>query len=621
MSYKMDNFPISLDNMIKVSFDQTLLSQSFSYLIETQKKQEEEIRNLHKLITELSEEKTQKKEDENFKIMLEAYLKDSQPFINMVAINEQLQKYSLSTDTKLADFIKITDLQLKESNKSNEYIQKRIEDVERSLSDLLIIQWNPKELASPEANLLVPLQPADSESDRDEKDKSINYRLNIKVGDFQARLQEVEKKIELFSSDLALKDKYENEIRQRLSEINPNNPIEKSDLLLEVNGKYLTMLSELNKLRDMIRALCDLPNEEVIQIPSLYVPYISRIGNIEKKLENMDHWIFDIETVKKQINEIANHKYGLKKYNSHIDILDNNEGDSKLTKENEEISDVKYSKKNEKAKDEFKTNIEKEIENKILAIYEEDLKQLNAKINQIAFELSQKASLSDIAQQFISLSKFKADQANNIFDPEKIKKIEDRLQQNWLEALVIDPEASGSNKFLSPVLKQKPEQDTDFAELLKLHEEYTLSEIENVTKELKKIEQRLTKYWDFSRISEMRIQDLIKSVQGCEELIALNGENISKIQESFKKKSKLLSEEESKSLAHLQELETLREKIQEIIQRIQEGSKLHKRDYDTLQELKKTLNSKTSKEDIEQKVDKNELKKLARLLTKKVLLT
>ena len=129
---------------------------------------------------------------------------------------------------------------------------------------------------------------------------------------------------------------------------------------------------------------------------------------------------------------------------------------------------------------------------------------------------------------------------------------------------------------------------------------------------------KINKFTTNLQVQDIRTQDLLKRQQHFEDFQQEITSHIQKLKDRLNKNSLKSTEDQEKTLTHLQELEKVRSNVQEIIHKVQEGNKLHKRDYNTIQELKHLLDSKTSKEEIDQKVDKNELKKMLRNLSKKV---
>ena len=355
---------------------------------------------------------------------------------------------------------------------------------------------------------------------------------------------------------------------------------EKNDLIMELNLKYMMVISEVAKLREMMRAVANLDEEKPVDLNVNYLTFNKRIGNMEDQMRMM------LEKVKESEKELKV------------------QTPNPLSKKRKSLTELGIRKTTEKT-----------ISNP----------DLLTKLNELKSLIQEKVS-------FYDLSLFVKDQIEQVIGPKQnlvsqlesqiFKEIDHRseLSNTDLARSVIIEASEKSYEF-----KSMNEEQNTLKDLLKtVHESLdkqhllTTSELERLSNEIKTFDAKINKLTTAIQVQDIRTQDQAKRVQVLEDFKQEANDQIEKLVDRFKKTSMKSSEELEKTMTQLQEMEKIRSNVQEIIQKLQEGSKLHKRDYETIQELKSVLESKLSKEEIEQKVDKNDLKKMFRNLSKRV---
>ena len=392
-----------------------------------------------------------------------------------------------------------------------------------------------------------------------------------------ARVEQIENNLKRVSFDEIFENSYDsvfNTIRGKSLE-------EKNDLVLELNSKYMKVVAEVAKLREMIRTVAGLDEEKPIDLNVNYLTFNKRIENLEREIFMMqekekepekEFKVFTpnpLSKKRKSLTELAIQKTSQKSIHINTDLV------SKLS--------------------ELKSQIQEKVSFYDLEMFVRD---------QIDQAIGQKRNLvSQLESQIFKEIDHRSELSNTDLIKSTIIEISEKSYQT--------NSISEDQNFIKGLLKTVNES-LDKQHLL------TTAELERLSNELKNFESKLNKFTTNIQVQDIRTQDLAKRIQILEDFKQEANDHIKKIGDRFRKTSIKSSEEIEKNASQLQEMEKIRSNVQEIINKMQEGSKLHKRDYETIQQLKSMLESKLSKEEIEQKVDKNDLKKMFRNLTKRV---
>ena len=657
----MENLSFQLDDILKINLDFTMLTKTLKFLIENGQKNAKDIILLKERVNELTCQKPVIVQNEKINTIQEPidnnelkFIKDSITYLqlNVINLESNLLQTKNSLETRFDEYKQNTD------------------------ADIIALKSNIDEnfIEFHETTHLMSIKNQDTVKENDEVFNQIQKRLDnvdelirsfsIKFSTMKdeleknPRVERIEKLMEKLSLEDIFKETSDGiEMEKRMKEFNPNNPAEKGDFLVEMNTKYLTIICEVNKLRDMIRVFQSIPAEDEIQIYSSYVPFITRISHLEQQIDNIHAQLSIIERIKvrastmKRSETLKNNDsislYNLLNRTKEFQIStfeeEKEEKGIKNEKEENEINEVSQIKEEKEVKGVIK-NIEIKEAKDLKADKEKDMKEGSSEVNEVKYVKVEKAEKDqkeqkeeenefknededdednksnsiDVNQEILNLherlelmterlsQKLSRNDfetilkqglyENEIIYPNKIKEIENRLQKAWYRHRV---------KSVPTDIPSDKKDSTD-------------EELSDIHKLSKLFEDKIQKTLEIAQVSDLKVQDLIKHIQNCEEEILENSKKIALLQENLKKASKKKAEDNDKAFEHLQELEEIKGKIQDIFQKVQEGSKLHKRDYGTLQDLRRILDSKTSKEEVENKVDKHELRQMMRLLSNKV---
>ena len=392
-----------------------------------------------------------------------------------------------------------------------------------------------------------------------------------------ARVEQIENNLKRVSFDEIFENSYEsafNRIRGKSLE-------EKNDLVLELNSKYMKVVAEVAKLREMIRTVAGLDEEKPVDLNVNYLTFNKRIENLESQIRMM------VEKMKEPEKEFK--------------VFTPNP----LNKKRKSLTELAIQKNPQKV-----INISSDLTNKLI---------------ELKSQIQEKVSYYD-------LELFVRDQIDQAIGPKR--NLVSQLESQIFKEIDHRSELSNTDLIKSTIIEASEKsyqinsisEDQNFIkDLLKtVHDSLdkqhllTTAELERISNEIKNFESKINKLTTNIQVQDIRTQDLTKRIQILEDFKQEANDHIQKLVDRFRKTSIKSSEELEKTASQLQEMEKIRSNVQEIINKMQEGSKLHKRDYETIQQLKSMLESKLSKEEIEQKVDKNDLKIMFRNLTKRV---
>jgi hypothetical protein len=397
-----------------------------------------------------------------------------------------------------------------------------------------------------------------------------------------ARMEQIENSLKRISFEDFLEN---SEDSSNFQKIKTRNFEEKNDLLLELNSKYMIVLNEVAKLREMIRFVSSLTEEEPIVFPTNYDSYSNRIARLEVQFQELQESLKEsrkdsFTAVKEQ--KIMTPNPLSKKRKSLTELTRTASKPSHTSKDLvQKITDLKTLIFDKVSYSEVENLIKNHLEN--------------------CFS-SNRVTISELESRIFK----EIDQRSEVTSDHLKSPVVDMNERSCESRSVVD------DQFILKELLKTVNESLDKQFIL------TTGEIERLSTDIKTFEAKINKMMTFAQVQDLRTQDLLKRVQVFEDFKQEVLDQIQKIQDRFRKTSLKSSEDFEKTLGQLQEMEKIRSNVQEIIQKMQEGSKLHRRDYETIQELKSMLESKLSKEELEQKVDKNDLKKMFRNLSKRV---
>lgn len=564
----MEEQPFTTENIINITIDSHKLSGSLNLLYQFHRANSSAIEILKKSITDLTTSTQDLKNSltslsgsfqslETFKDSSQTKQKNLETQLNSI---ESFQTQAIkSIESKFPEISNqvLTELEnLKNDHKQN--LQQIKSSFQNKLKKSKTSILHSVELSRIEASD----QLVDGKFERQNSENFEN--LSLRIGNVEDRLKRISIE-EIF-------EKSENcELNQRILSKDPE---EREDLLGELNLKYVQVIGEVGKLRELLRSFAKEPKEESIVLPALgYSTYSTRISELEKKIKVLDEQLKD------------------------------------LNKPSLSQSPVYINKR--KTFTDYKS-----IEHKIQENSLENT-DFHSKFEELSKKLSEKVSVWDLDNYFKdNIEKFLGIQENTIQNLESriFKDLIDRSESIKSEVPSIPHE---NIELINPPPDLK-NLIISINNTLSIHQATILEELQRFSSELKSFEAKTNKFSTNLQVQDLRTQDLLKRQQHFEDFQQEITSHTQKLQDRLNRNSLKSTEDLEKTLSHLQELEKVRSNVQEIIHKMQEGNKLHKRDYNTIQELKQLLESKTSKEEIDQKVDKNELKKMFRNLSKKV---
>lgn len=497
------------------------------------------------------------------------------------------------------------------------------------------------------------------------KQSESNRRLKSFIKNLNIRLSTLENKVK----DTSIKSL----LTEELLQIDPKSNYAKSrdEQELELNLKYVAILSQLNEYKKQVRSFSTSISDYNLETNTSdnmvkYIPYISRITRLEENMENV--------VVKEEMDGLYKELDDLRRIlKGKIEKEEVGEMLFKIGTIDEEIAKVKSSNltlTNSHSRSpkfvEIVTDVKETVPtvdlDKLLEL-EASVKAINENISSIQQTLPLKAFRSEFEEIFNlkgnTISKNSA-QVNSLDVEERLKQIEDRLNVYHYDI----------QRFKKDVRSKSPDEVNEFHKIiensvenqvanmrLELNNRYeelydiisrpsNEGEISNihilrgvlvkVQKDTKELAEKLTKIEDTidkhqspaaDEIKEDEVEEIdstnskkmLTSIKRHEGLFKIMKDQITKIyseleihQQNSKKQS------DANINTSLKMFEELRSNVGDVMSKISEGTRLNQRDMQKINDVFVVLEAKGNKEDIMQKVDKNELKKTYRYLSKKI---
>lgn len=585
----MEDLNFSSENIISVSLDFKKLSGTLNLLYQFHRSNSSSIEILQKSVIDLTTTTEDLTKSLNF-------LSSSIKSLELFKESSQIKQKNLETQINSIEDLQIQGYKSLEK-KLPEFSNQMLTELEKVKTEQ---KTNLQEIKSEIRQKLKKSKSSIMQSVELSRVEATEYAVEAKLvrqnsENFELlamRLENVENSLKRLSYEENFDNSEEIELNKRiLNQI----PEERSDLVAELNLKYLSVINEVAKLREMLRSFAQVPKEESLPASTNYITYSTRISELEQKIKDMDENFKDLNNKPIQYSPLLDNK------RNSYSALD--KGKRK----------VREGLKGLKELNEFQQNfveLNKKLEEKVSIVELENY----IKVNIDKFLGFQESPVKDLE--------------NRIFK-DLIDRSESLKSQNFrsISEENLDKPLGHAKNVLDSLSQEHPAFEDYYKDLknliqnmtstISLNQATTIEEIERFSSDLKTFEAKINKFSTTLQVQDLRIQDILKRQQHSEDFQQEISNHIQKFEDRLKRNS-LKSEDLEKNLIHLQELEKIRNNVQEIIHKVQEGNKLHKQDYNTIQELRKLLDSKTSKEDIDQKVDKNELKKIFRNLSSKV---
>lgn len=625
----MENLPFSQEEVLSFTFDFSKLSQNLKVMSNNQLAQISETENLKRLIQLLLASK-----EENAKAIeeLKRSSSDQNEIVKKTAdtIDSLDKKFSLVREAysnimkgfeeKLNNVVEniYNEMKIMISEQDKKFDDFKI-DVRRKIRNIQISSGHN------------PVAQKESETVKSE----LMRHETMAFESLNERVEFIEKTMKKLMIEDIVNESSESELNERVNNANLANTEEKSDVLFELNTKYLSIINEVSKLREKLHYLSSSSPKSNPSDHTSYVPYITRISTLESLVNGIQLRLqerhssnilsYDIfsnstsnivlpkETILPEIiKETSVSRPTLSESPLHVLPKDTNSKSAKGHRKRNSLQDLQILVEKPKA-------VAPTVHN-----YSEDIQLIKRKIFELSEELknkSDKTSITVVIHEAIAAFKNEKD-IIELCNEDKLRSLESKINSNLFKSEK-EKKTKDQNMYKGITQEEFSETFLEFTNKInhtvQSYQNHIYTEIETLTNDIKNIEAKATKAANTSQVFDIRTQDLMKRTSQIEESLNQISGEVEKIQDRYRKNTLKNTEELEKTVAYLRELENLRTNVQEILQKMQEGSKLHKRDYNTILELRQMVESKLSKEEIEQKVDKNELKKMFRLLARKVI--
>ncbi|CAG9326848.1 unnamed protein product [Blepharisma stoltei] len=495
-----------------------------------------------------------------------------------------------------------------------------------------------------------------------------NRQLIDYIKRMNMRLSEVESKVQNINLRNLLKED------STMQEIENKAPKSRDELELEMNLKFVTIVTQLNDYKKLMRSfsttVADFSIDQVAtENLNRYIPYISRIARLEEIIESFASRD-DIEGVFKELDDLRDN---LKEKIDKPEIIEMNSRMSYLEEELNKTRGMAILTSSSPLMKSRGSSSHSELRTEANVAFEpakfNELWDAVARMSETVGSIQQTLPLKAFRSEFEEVFKLKGSTVSkaspllNLLDvEERIKQIEDRLNLYWYEM-------EKQKRSEDPLVKSPQELEEMqhlIEEAVDLHISTIRLELNNRYQELYEIISKPANEGDITNIhilrgTIMKVQresrDLIEKVAKIEETVTQQanalaeefkeeeGEEIDpsllkKLTNAVKKHEalfKIMKDQMSKIYSEIEiyqqstkkqnevtintnikMFEELRGNVSDVMTKIQEGTRLNQRDMQKINDVFLVLENKGNKEDIMQKVDKNELKKAYRYLCKKI---
>lgn len=513
---------------------------------------------------------------------------------------------------------------------------------------------SPKEAAQPESNPIIRKAGRASTQAYSEVASLRTFKY------LQIKVYKIEKQLQSMLEDRKGFEKKWPELKS-LHKLKQDDPDQREDLTHELHLRFITLIEETNHLKALFSnikprdAYSDLLRPERVPNFGQYIPFSVRI----KKLEDLSEEFvttYQIENLRSSIEELKFKLAGLSRVS--IDKEYKEEASTQnLYIESGAISTYNSSSANE---------ISDIIKPKANASPEEKFNELYSNINKLFWYLSQKTTRKDVEglmRTYKPAAKEVQSSEGLEWLIEKYKEHESRLITDWNDIKelkksfkAIDHDLreylAKESKEIRTILKEnyvsnKIEIENKYqlieTKLFNPESEDSLQNLQSVRLHVIKLQKDMTTMT--GKLAELeeklyRSQNPIPFDSGDEAENSRSDFSLSKISTILKKHEtqfnilknqiaklhfdmqvsdqKVLKHTEVIHQSNIKELEEMKASLSDIINKMREGNKLNHKDVNKLNELYEIIEHKGDKDEILQKVDKNELKKAYRFLSKKI---
>mmetsp|Transcript_8929 Transcript_8929/g.17254 ORF Transcript_8929/g.17254 Transcript_8929/m.17254 type:complete len:873 (+) Transcript_8929:27-2645(+) len=460
-----------------------------------------------------------------------------------------------------------------------------------------------------------------------------------------------------------------------ISEMRFEDAAHKEDMEHEAHLKLLTLLKETQELKDMMKSMskAHLPDVKLETAPNFkqYVPYMVRIQALEERLLDFNpgeaiysesgerDWFAEIES-KADAREVTRLAKAVKDLSSQLQKMQTERKRSMHEAEmHEERSLHESHHKTEDIVPSFSSVHESSVEDSITKLQESITKmaaQLNNKVSKTELEkfirvktnTSHSAEPSQEAKEdstFIQLE----ERLNRYYF--ELKELKEALKTNLdaireevygrLKQISQDAEEnlSGVHSHLMAQITDindaisSPAESSDSANLAVMRAMNA-----RLQKDVREMRIELNEYISqrsrsmVSEVAQLTPSDptdeivesgahrsVSSTLQKHEALFKTLQNQIQTLNSEFETQQSIIKKTQEQQVTQsIKQLEELRYNVSEIMAKLQEGNKLNQRDLEKLNELYRMLEGKSDREEILQKVDKRDLNRAYRFLSKKI---
>lgn len=455
-----------------------------------------------------------------------------------------------------------------------------------------------------------------------------------------------------------------------LDELNLDEPSYKNDVVHEAHLRLVVLLKETQELRELLSGdvKTSLPDLRLEAVPNIknYVPYMTRLQALEDQLAEVHdiggHGVGTPEEygTKNETSEVRRVAKAVKDLSSQVQRMQADMRRSYKEAEHNAEQSTHDAHRVEEPMPDFSSVADTSIEQAITRLQEA--------ISRISSQLNHKVSKSE-------LEKFLRVQQTNILhsvdlpsyearDDTSVEQLQERLNRYWFELKELQKNVPTYSEMLREEMHERLKQlsnDTEenmngvhshlMAQIADINEALSLpvesSESSNLAvmralnarlqKDVREIRLEINELslhksqspalYSFTPVITESHEEITESpsrnwgviLQKHEASLKSLQIQIQSLNAEFETQQSLIKKTQDQQLTQsIKQLEELRTNVSEIMMKLSEGSKLNQRDLEKLNELYRQLEGKSDREEILQKVDKRDLNRAYRFLSKKI---
>lgn len=460
-----------------------------------------------------------------------------------------------------------------------------------------------------------------------------------------------------------------------IAELRFEDPEQRDDIEHEAHLRLVALLKETQELKDMMKSISNttLPDLKLETVPNFkhYVTYMSRLQSLEERMSDLSPTVGQfIETQDKDWQVVLDSKaeaWEVKRLAKSVKDL------SSLVQKAQERKQSYH--EHESAKEKSINEVQKQPEEQLPSFsvihdssLEDSVSRLQDAVSRLATQLNNKVSKTEL-EKFLRLQTNTSHSAEHpsqdAKDDSTFMQLEERLNRYWFElkdlqksmAAIIEAvreefhdrlkqqsqdaeeQLTGMHSHLMTLINDindaisVPAESSDSANLtvMRALNARLQKEVKEIRVELNEIALKRPRsaFIDQGFLGVPDAADEVAELgaprnwgsvmQKHEVLLKSLQTQIQSLNSEFETQQSLIKKNQDLQLTQsIKQLEELRYNVSDIMAKVQEGSKLNQRDLEKLNELYRQLEGKSDREEILQKVDKRDLNRAYRFLSKKI---